>query len=177
MASESHSRGSRAFRGPSRQESLRVVGLTLETSGVRRAALWVDLDGVRVQTTTTWGTRNFAWQDLEIQARGLQAQRRHQRPAYAADPWSLARWSVLLRGAGALLDGLAPETCELHVAVPEHATPEGISLRALAAGAELFTEADVREHVLRLRMRHDARSYPHASPPQSSKRRWWPFGR
>jgi hypothetical protein len=119
----------------------------------------------------------FTWHDLEIQARALQTQRRDEHPAYVADPWSLARWSVLLRSAGALLDGMTPATCEIHVAVPEDERPEGVVVRALAAGADLFTAADVAEHLLRLRMRHDTTNYPHVAPPTPPKRRWWPFGR
>lgn len=174
MTSDNPARAGRTAGGPTYQEGLRTVGLTLEASDVRRAALTVDRDGVRVQTTSAWGTRAFTWPDLAIQARALQAQRRPQRPTYGADPWALARWSVLLRGAGALLDGIRPVACELHVAISADGTPDGVVVRALAAGADLFSQPDIAEHLLRLRMRHDRSTYPEAPPPP--KRRWWPFG-
>ncbi|HEY7067758.1 MAG TPA: hypothetical protein VII06_40255 [Chloroflexota bacterium] len=48
-------------------------------------------------------------------------------------------------------------------------------MRAFVDGRDAFSEVDVGEQILRLRLRHDNRNYPQASQPSRERRGWWPF--
>jgi hypothetical protein len=124
------------------QDVLRTIGYGLEASRVRRARLQLNAVGIVVETTGAYAVRSYTWDDLAVQVRIQRGLRQPSAPA--TDPWTLTRWSVLLRATGLLLDA--------HV---------------------VFTAAAIHERLEWLRLRHAAdRSQPPA--PAGTRRRWRP---
>jgi hypothetical protein len=154
------------------QDALRVIGLGLEASRVPYAVLRLDAAGVVVDARGAYRNQTFRWEDLASQAKSLQARRRARRQTLVSmDPWALTRWSVLLRGAGALLDLEGHGTCEIHAAVESTALERESQLRAYVDGQEMLGVEAVRENLLRLRLRREG-----AQPPQgnATSRPSWP---
>ena len=140
------------------EEALRTLGLALETIQPQRVTFTIDLDGIRVDVRGASGSGFYRWDDLLVLQRSWQAQRRIPPPrGPLADPWSLARWSVLLRAAGALLDRHQITGCVLQASAVSAGPPQDATLHAIVDGRELFDTQDVRQYILRQRLRDSRR--------------------
>lgn len=74
--------------GPvSLQEALRTVGLGREVNKVSRVELTINLSGIRIGTTSTYGVRNYTWHEIASQSRSQQEHREHTPEPTAGRPW------------------------------------------------------------------------------------------
>jgi hypothetical protein len=158
------------------QDALRIIGLGLEVDHVPHATLRIDPAGILVDARGAYGRRSFCWEDLASQADSLQAGRRPRRLILASmDPWALTRWSVLLRGAGALLDLESHGTCEIHAAVEAAEPLRESQLRVYVDGREMLGVEAVRENLLRLRLRREGGPPAQGGAPGHRSRPRWAF--
>jgi hypothetical protein len=147
------------------QEALRTLGLALEVVNPRRVVLHIDLDGIRADVPGVYGTCFHSWDDLLIQRRSWRAGRATKQPRrLISDPWSLRRWSVLLRAAGALLDQYRTTCCVLRASAVQADPPQDATVEVIADGRQIFDTFAVRQYILRRRLRDTHRSEARATP-------------
>ncbi|HZS02589.1 MAG TPA: hypothetical protein VFE37_27995 [Chloroflexota bacterium] len=158
------------------QEALRTVGLGLDVGKVARVELTIDQAGIHVMTTSAYGVRSYAWEEIKTQSRAQQEHRRAQpRAAPWMDPAALTRWSVLLRVVGQLLDAQGVSNCVIDATVASPDAPESCRVQVTAEGRAVLDGEAVRLQLLRLRTRHvEARTQAPAAP---AARPWWAFWR
>jgi hypothetical protein len=145
------------------QDALRTIGVGLEASRVRRARLVLNAAGIVVETTGAYAVRSYTWDDLAVQVRVQRALRQAGGPA--ADPWTLTRWSVLLRATGVLLDSQSIRACEIEAKVAPSDAPRDCQLTVRVGERVVFTAAAIHERLSWLRLRHAAdRAEPAAQP-------------
>jgi hypothetical protein len=157
-------------------EALRTVGLRLDVQQVRRARLEIDGQGIRVRVPD--GERCYAYSWGEV-AEHSRAQQRLRRGGDGISPWrdpkALARWVVLLRLVGDLLDAQGLRACAIEAAVASPDASNEIKVTVTANGREVVDEEAVQLHLLRLLLRHiDPREAP---PPVPSAPPRWQFWR
>jgi hypothetical protein len=153
------------------QDVLRTIGYGLEASRVRRARLQLNAVGIVVETTGAYAVRSYTWDDLAVQVRIQRGLRQPSAPA--TDPWTLTRWSVLLRATGLLLDAHGVRRGEIEAAVAPPDAPRACQLTVRVDDHVVFTAAAIHERLEWLRLRHAAdRSQPPA--PAGTRRRWRP---
>jgi hypothetical protein len=84
-----------------------------------------------------YGYRRYSWSDRAELLQALAAQRRPQPvPRPWLNPYSVTRWTVLLRGIGRLLDSTGTSAWVIDAAVGD--TPEASTARARAAGGKVI---------------------------------------
>ena len=153
-----------------RQDALRTIGYGLEASRVRRAWLVLNAAGILVEPTGAYAARSYTWDDLAVQVRVQRGLRQPGGPA--ADPWTLTRWSVLLRATGLLLDSHGVRACEIEATVAPSDAPRAPRLTVRASDHVIFTAAAIHERLDWLRQRHAAD--PAEAPTPVGARHGWP---
>ncbi len=164
----------RPIRSLPLQDALRTIGYGLEASRVRRARLQLSAAGVVVETTGAYAVRSYSWDDLVVQVRVQRGLRQPGGPA--ADPWTLTRWSVLLRATGLLLDAQSVRQAEIEAAVAPSDAPRACQLTVRVGEQVVLTAAAIHERLEWLRLRHAADRAEPAVPaaPRPAWRLRWP---
>jgi hypothetical protein len=129
-------------------------------------------EGIFVGTTGAYAVRTYTWDDLALQVR---VQRGLRQPGGAAlDPWTLTRWSVLLRAAGVLLDRHGIRRGEIDASVAPIDAPRACQLTVRVGEQVVLTAAAIHEQQEWLRLRHAADRPEPVAPAASSRGRWRP---
>lgn len=140
-------------------DALAVPAGWLATGRVRSAELVVDAQGIAVQTSAVYGPRRYRWTDLAAQVRALADDPRAWPSETAAlAPEAFARWPVLLRLVGRLLDRQHVRSCVIHARVARPYAPMEWDVRVTAEGQVLLDSATVRRYLRRLRLAGGAQS-------------------
>jgi hypothetical protein len=154
------------------QDALRTIGYGLEASRVRRARLVLNAAGIVVETTGAYAVRSYTWDDLAVQVRVQRGLRQAGGPA--TDPWTLTRWSVLLRATGLLLDSHSVRVGEIEAAVAPSDAPRDCQLTVKVGDHVIFTAAAIHERLNWLRLRHAADRPDPLTPAASARPSWLP---
>jgi hypothetical protein len=169
-------RGALSVAPISLQEAMRTVGLGLDVAKVSRIEMTIETLGVTIGTTTTYGVREYTWQEIETQSRAQQGHRRAQpRAAPWMEPAALTRWSVLLRILGQLLDQQGVGDCVVEASIASPDEPEACRVQVVADGRVVLDSEAMRLQLLRLRTKYiEARE---KAGPGAGSRPWWAFWR
>jgi hypothetical protein len=154
------------------QDALRTIGYGLEASRVRRVRLQLTAAGIVVETTGAYAVRSYTWADLAVQVRVQRGLRQPGGPA--ADPWTLTRWSVLLRATGLLLDSHGIRVGEIEALVAPPDAPRACQLTVRVGEHVVLTAAAIHERLEWLRLRHVADRLEPRPPPAGAGARWRP---
>jgi len=141
-------------RPVSLQETLRIIGLELETRRPLSAQLTVDSAGVAVESGADHAGLRYAWADLAAQAEAERAHRHRGSTGQGQpDAGDLTRWSVLLRVIGQLLDAQGVQDCHIEAAPRLPMSPDPCRVTVTVAGRVVFREAAIEEQAMLLRVR------------------------
>jgi hypothetical protein len=136
------------------QETLRIIGLELETRPPLSAQLTISEHGIVVQAAGESRALSYTWGDLAAQ---VEAERSHRRGASSGagkrDAGALTRWSVLLRVIGQLLDAQGVQDCHIEAAPRLPMSPDPCRVTVTVAGRVVFREAAIEEQAMLLRVR------------------------
>ncbi|HEY7067063.1 MAG TPA: hypothetical protein VII06_36715 [Chloroflexota bacterium] len=149
------------------QDALRAIGYGLEASQVRRAHLLLDRAGITVETTGAYAVRTYSWDDLAVQVRVQQGLRHSAN--ITADPWTLTRWSVLLRATGLLLDRQSIRAAAIDAAVAPPTSPRDCQLTVRMGERVVLTAEALHEQLEWLRLHHVAEQ----PPLPAAHAAWW----
>jgi hypothetical protein len=156
------------------EETLRTIGLSLEAAAPRRARLRLSDDGVLIEAPGSYGIRLHTWSDLRILSESWRGQRRpepHRR--LASDPWSLTRWSVLLRATGALLEGRRFIACQIEAGAAYADPAQDAYVLAVADNQQVVETLAVREWILRRRWQAGTARPDFGASDRAASRAWW----
>ncbi|HZR98285.1 MAG TPA: hypothetical protein VFE37_06245 [Chloroflexota bacterium] len=154
------------------QDALRTIGYGLEAARVRRARLKLTATGLVVETTGAYAVRSYGWDDVAVQVRVQRGLRQPGGPA--TDPWTLTRWSVLLRATGLLLDSHGIDIAEIEAAVAPPEAPRDCQLSVRVGDEVVLTAAAIHERLDWLRLRHAADRPEPLAQPAGARRLWRP---
>jgi hypothetical protein len=119
-----------------------------------------------VATETAYGRHDYSWNLLAIHSTAYQESRGAAGPTRAAD---LARWSVLLRVVGQMLEADGVRDCEIEGTMTERGAPPPWRVAVRRDGQVRLRTEDVQIYVLRAEQQAAAQQAnpakrPHGAP-------------